>query len=125
MRPAARVEATVRIAAALLVLALAGCGAQSVRRPILVEDSPYAPLNNYAAKDGVVKYANEGIGAIVSARREAAYKEMFDACGGRYEILEETDGHEGAVATSIGASAVAVPVGMHYIRYRCASGPKP
>jgi hypothetical protein len=70
-------------AAALLV---AGCSASMVNSPgTSSEASPFAPVNE-DTRPGVVKYLNNGADFVIQQRREDAYKQMYEACGGKYRI---------------------------------------
>ena len=51
--------------------------------------SPYAPVNEPAG--GRVRYPLGGPTLNPKARREDAYKKMFDACHGPYSIVREWD----------------------------------
>lgn len=80
-------------AIAVSMFSLSGCltTANLVKAPYEANsDSKYAPESEKRANGiGVVNYLNEGISSIRKARREDAYKKAFQACGGKYEILDE------------------------------------
>jgi hypothetical protein len=69
-------------------VALTACTASQVNTKI-PETSRYAPVNEEA--EGEVSYLNAGAKAVRNARREDAYKKMYEHCGGSYEIVREED----------------------------------
>jgi hypothetical protein len=73
-------------------LMVAGCSASRVNTAI-PETGRYAPANEQV--DGEVSYLNAGAKSVRNARREDAYKKMYEHCGGPYEIVREED-QEGA-----------------------------
>jgi hypothetical protein len=84
------VRATIGSKLALLIgaMVLTACTASQVSTKI-PETSRYAPVNEEV--DGEVSYLNEGAKAVRNARREDAYKKMYEHCGGPYEIVREED----------------------------------
>lgn len=76
----------------ITALVLLSCAASPVATKI-PETSPYAPVNDEV--DGEVSYLNAGAKSVRNARREDAYKKMYEHCGGPYEIVREED-QEGA-----------------------------
>lgn len=90
--------------------------------------SPYAPSNERAG--GRIIYKLNGPGFAVRGRREDAYQQMYERCGGDYRILGEQDVGAGSVsvgsATAMGNSAFgsAVHVGqfVHVIDFECNGG---
>lgn len=72
-------------------VALVGCSASSVnlRGP---SSSMYAPLNE-AQSTGEISYCNAGAKVVRDARREDAYRKMYESCSGKYEIVREEDQH--------------------------------
>jgi hypothetical protein len=67
---------------------LTACTASEVSTKI-PETGRYAPVNEEA--DGEVSYLNIGAKAVRNARREDAYKKMYEHCGGPYEIVREEE----------------------------------
>lgn len=67
---------------------LAACSASSVKTDI-PEKSRYAPVGDDV--DGEVSYLNAGAKSVRNARREDAYKKMYEHCGGPYKIVREED----------------------------------
>jgi hypothetical protein len=67
---------------------LAACSASSVKTEI-PETSRYAPVDDKV--DGEVSYLNAGAKTVRNARREDAYKKMYEHCGGPYKIVREED----------------------------------
>jgi hypothetical protein len=111
----------------LLILSLLGCATAR-----MVEErgtSEYAPSNEKAG--GRVVYQLNGAGFVVRARREDAYQQMHERCGGDYRITSEQDVAAGGVgfgsATVIGNSAFgggsSATVFMHLIDFECGGGP--
>ncbi|MCG7584591.1 hypothetical protein [Photobacterium sp. OFAV2-7] len=69
-------------------LLLIGCSAGEIQSNT-DHLSPYAPLN--ASDTGIhsIAYLDEGADLVRDARREDAFKKMFDYCDGRYVLLDE------------------------------------
>lgn len=82
----------------LVLCALAGCTAQMVS-PARSSGSSYAPTNE-ASRHGLVKYLSDGAGFVVKKRRDNAYKQMSENCGGPYRIVAEGQRVEGGVVVS-------------------------
>lgn len=109
-----------------IVLCSFGCVAPAtlVSAPGHFVDSPYAPRNNAPTTEGLVEYSL-GPGPmyipspkLVDERRQAAYLEMHNACGGAYEIVSEGDRMElGFVGGP--AYATSVSTSVRQIRFRC------
>lgn len=78
----------------VLVVSMSGCAARMVETH---GASKYGPKNE--APGGRVQYISTGLAALVEARREDAYKQMFDACGGSYNIVREFDESNGSVTS--------------------------
>ena len=68
-------------------------------RPASNGDSPYAPINE-RARGGVIKYLSDGASFVVRRRRDSAYKQMYESCGGVYRIIAEGQKVEGGVVQS-------------------------
>jgi hypothetical protein len=81
----------------LALTALTGCTAQMVA-PART-NSRNAPVNE-ASRLGLVKYSTDGAGFVVKKRRENAYKQMAENCGGPYRIVVEGQQVEGGVVVS-------------------------
>ena len=64
--------------------------------------SPYAPKNERLG--GRVRYLAQGLGSIVTERREDAYKQMHRKCSGNYEIVREWDSVNDQVTSVYGTS---------------------
>ncbi|MEA2604901.1 MAG: hypothetical protein QOF89_5893 [Acidobacteriota bacterium] len=77
---------------------LAACSASSVKTEI-PETSRYAPVDDKV--DGEVSYLNAGAKSVRNARREDAYKKMYEHCGGPYKIVREEDQQGGWVPGGI------------------------
>lgn len=76
-----------------------GCSAKIEHLPGSKETSKYAPVNAQE-QYGIVSYRNQGISAVREARRENAYKEMYNTCNGKYKIINESNQNDGAVFVS-------------------------
>ncbi len=109
--------------ALIALMFLAGCATAN-----MVEErgtSQYAPSNEVPG--GRVTYKLNGADFIVRARREDAYKQMHEKCGGSYRIIGEQDAGAGSVsvggATTYGHSAfgssTSVGIFMHIIDFEC------
>lgn len=72
-----------------LSAAMSGCSASNVNMhgP---STSLYAPINE-TLSTGEISYCNAGAKSVRDARREDAYKKMYEACGGKYAIVHEED----------------------------------
>ena len=102
----------------VVVLSLTGCSASMVSRPGDRGSSPYAPVNE-SQRGGVIKYQNMGLQALRDKRREDAYKQMSNACGGRYRIDAEGPRTEGGVVSPVGKSASFATSEYWYIQFSC------
>lgn len=79
----------------LVVMALmSGCAARMVETH---GGSKYGPKNE--GPGGRVQYISTGLSGLVEARREDAYKQMFEACNGSYNIVREFDEPNGSVTS--------------------------
>jgi len=108
------------------LLSLTACtSADMLRTPgASPEKSKYAPQNESSNNSvGVVRYLNEGASFVVDARREDAYKQMFNSCNGKYEIIAETDSESLPTTfinqTSTGYMAQTVSSTYRFIHFRC------
>ncbi len=98
----------------LLGFVLASCvTAEMVKSPNQDAGSQYGPSNQIPY--GIIKYLNQGADAVISKRREDALKKMYDSCGGKYEIKEESATFSGQYSsfTTLGNSEYI------YIRFEC------
>lgn len=102
-----------------VLLLLTACSASMVRsaKPDL---SPNAPVNE-SDRIGVIRYKNSGL--FRGKRREDAYRQMRESCGGPYRIVNESETESGAlaIATPAGSSVAiaAKPIRYWYIAYEC------
>ncbi|MGY3172448.1 hypothetical protein ACVWYU_001825 [Pseudomonas sp. TE12234] len=98
-------------------LGLAGCtSAQMVSSPN--SGSAFAPENE-SSRSGLVKYLNDGADFVRKQRREDAYKQMHDACGGRYKIDAEGPNAEGGTVINSGAGSFWAQHNYWYIQFSC------
>lgn len=89
-----------------------------VSKPGNTAPTKYAPVNE-ASRDGVIKYLNQGLGSIREKRREDAYKQMSQSCGGAYRIDAEGPRAEGGYVTPVGNSAAYSDSQYWYIQFSC------
>jgi hypothetical protein len=99
-----------------IYLLLSSCATSShVTRPTIPQ---YAP-KDYKAK-GVVKYLNNGADFVIEKRREDAFKQMYDACGGNYKITSESDREESkTISQGLGNTWNVGGYNYWYISYEC------
>ena len=102
---------------ALVLLVSSACSASMVRRPG-VEQSKYGPRTPQV-RPGVVSYRNAGAQGITAARRENAYRQMYSACDGSYEIDSETSQADGAFARRVGNSVFIRSTSLTSIHFHC------
>ncbi len=92
-------------------------------------ESQYAPMNE--RNGGQVRYLAAGIPPVQKARREDAYKQMFEKCDGRYRIVSESSESAGSITTGQAhaygnnayGSAVTVNGSWRYIDFECGAAP--
>lgn len=72
--------------------------------------SKYAPAN-YQEK-GSIQYLNAGADLLIEKRREDAFKQMYEACNGEYEIVREGAKSEFMAITPAERQ-------VHYIEFQC------
>lgn len=97
---------------------LVSCAATMNTAPTV---SKYAP-KDYKGK-GQVKYLNNGASFIVNSRRENAFKQMHEACGGEYHILNESNQATGGMIHNNGMGGLAYNQTSEYvyIDFQCGS----
>ena len=71
-------------------LAVSACGATMVNAP--GKGGVYAPVND-ADRVGVIKFRDDDL--LREKRRQDAYKQMYQACGGKYAIVDEGESIDG------------------------------
>ena len=101
----------------ILVLLLAGCSSTHVTKPTVPK---YAP-QGYKAK-GAIKYLNAGMSFIIKKRREDAFKEMHEGCGGKYKITYEGPRESGSSMTTYNSATNTLNThssSYWYIEYEC------
>lgn len=99
-----------------------GCSASMVSRPGSTTPNPNAPVNE-ASRPGVVKYNNGGLASIRQSRRNDAYRQMHEACGGPYRIDAEGPRVEGGVVVPAGDAVVVSDTEYWYIQFSCVRDP--
>lgn len=102
-------------------LLLAGCSADMVVGPGSDSRSVYGPVNQ-ASQPGIIKYLNEGAASVRAARRENAYHQMYNACAGKYKIIQEGPKSEGGVVVPAGHAALFSESEYMYIEFECIAG---
>ncbi len=107
---------------AVLPLTFMGCSATMVSTRG-DSKSPYAPANETEHPGGMIKYSNHGADSIIRKRRENAYKQMYDFCGGRYAITSEGPRSEGGSAFPVGDSVAYHEHQYWYISFDCQKTP--
>src|SRR5882672_8614839 len=97
------------------VLFLSACNATMVttRDPA----NKYAPVNE--ASGGTIKYLAQGADSVIKSRRNNAYKQMHDHCGGPYRIVSEKVKSGDDVAVPIGETVVYGSDDYIYIDFVC------
>jgi hypothetical protein len=111
----------------VVVIFLSGCtSADILRKPgEVTQQSKYSPENEKKADDsiGVMRYLNEGAPFVREARREDAYKKMYNLCNGKYELADETDSETTPTTfvteTKTGFTAQTLSSTYTYIYFRC------
>lgn len=108
----------------LCTLLLTGCTATMVVKPGMSTHSKYAPVNE-SSRGGIVKYLNQGAASVVAKRRENAYRQMYEACGGAYRIVAEGPKAEGGVVVPAGNMLMFASQQYIYIQFECAEPEDP
>lgn len=98
----------------ITMLLVCSCAAQMVSRPTV---SQYAPAGHRPT--GEIRYLNDGSSDIITRRRDDAYKQMYEACNGRYEIVNEARTQDGQAYYAVMGSIQ--QWGQNYIvmRFQC------
>ena len=81
--------------------------------------TPYAPENESHA--GQVSYRAGTSSVATALRREEAYKQMYNACGGHYTIISETEERNNVVGIINNGMIFGGRIGRHYIQYECSN----
>ena len=108
----------IALQAVLVTSILISCSATMVHSPGDSSQSQNAPINE-RSRGGVVKYLNAGADSVINARRESAYKQMYESCHGRYRIDAEGPREEGGVVMPIGTGAYFGNFQYWYIQFSC------
>jgi len=98
-------------------ISLVGCSAKMVINPNQ-SNSPYAPINE-TYRLGLIKYLNQGAQPVRDARRDDAYRQMFQACNGKYNIIREGPRSEGGVIIPVGNASMYSNTQYIYIEFMC------
>ena len=100
-------------------LVFIGCHATMERLPGAQSNSQYAPVNAQE-QYGLVSYENRGLPSIIKKKRDDAYKQMFEACNGKYKIISESNKNTGAVFNSDGnGGGYMSTIDKVYIKFMC------
>lgn len=97
-------------------LYISSCATADLVHP--VGGSAYAPTND-SQRPGLVKYLNQGAEFVIKARREDAYKKMFESCDGKYKIVNEGQQADGGSMTPVGNSYMYSQFNYWYISFIC------
>jgi hypothetical protein len=92
----------------IVLLLITSCSSTMVKK--VGQTSKYAPVNYQDT--GAVQYNLAGANWLVEKRKEDAFKQMYEACNGSYEIKREGRKSE----------FMAVPseqLSIHYIEFKC------
>lgn len=101
-----------------MLLALTGCAATMINLPGNIEN-PNAPTNEQSL-NGLIKYPAGRSASATKRFRENAYKQMQDACGGRYTIVSEGLRAEGGTKIDLGdGDSTWVQKSSWYITFSC------
>lgn len=106
---------------ALIVIAmlmLSGCATASMVNFPGASGVANAPSNE-GRRPGSIRYLNQGASFIINSRREDAYKQMSDACGGRYQIVSEGPQSGGTSIMPMGTGFYAATSEYWYITFQC------
>lgn len=104
----------------LSVVYLTACATADLVHPVGGSASSYAPSNE-SQRPGMVKYLNQGADFVIKARREDAYKKMYESCGGRYKIVSEGPRAEGGAMVPVGNTYMFSQSNYWYISFQCES----
>lgn len=103
----------------ILVFLFIGCSAKMEHLPGAKLNSKYAPINA-EEQYGLISYLNAGAASVREARREDAYKQMFEACNGKYNIISESNKSDGAVFIPNGSGGGFISnTNNIYIKFNC------
>ncbi|MCK9455531.1 MAG: hypothetical protein WCY51_07480 [Sulfurimonas sp.] len=107
------------VASTILTIIFSGCTAKIEHMPGSIEKSKYAPINS-EEQYGLVSYLNGGASSVREARREDAYKKMYEACSGKYKIIDESNKNSGAMFISNGnGGGFMANTNKIYIKFIC------
>lgn len=102
----------------VLLLILGSCANATMTKNPNGKHDKYAPKNYQGV--GQVKYLNQGADSIIDGRREDAFKQMYMACNGEYEIVKETGTNNSVTFTGNTAYASDNYI---YLDFKC-TGPR-
>ena len=107
----------------LSVLVTVGCSASMVSSPGQnTSASKFAPANENS-RPGLIKYLNQGAASVISQRREDAYQQMYESCGGKYKIDSEGPRNEGGMAVPMAGGGTAWMESEYwFISFSCLNG---
>lgn len=119
MRPLTHIPKLVHILIFIPIFICIACTAQMVSPPGGLNNSPFAPINE-ASRPGVIKYLNAGAQSVRESRREDAYRQMHQACNGKYQIDAEGPHEEGGVVISVSPTSNVFANSQYwYIQFSC------
>ncbi|MFV8784415.1 hypothetical protein ACNKU7_18510 [Microbulbifer sp. SA54] len=110
-----------KISAVLLVGLLSGCTSATLVKAPGVSSIPseYAPVNAGSDNFGTVKYLDEGAAAVRDARKKDAYKKMYEACNGKYAILDAGSSESNPTFSTHGNLTFAATSSTVFINFKC------
>ncbi len=107
-----------KIATVFIFFLLTGCTTAQMLSSPNSGSSEFAPMNE-SSRTGTIKYLNQGASFVIIGRREDAYRQMYEACKGKYKIESEGPRSEGGVATPVGNQAFYSSSEYWYITFKC------
>jgi hypothetical protein len=80
----------------------------------------YAPVNAKSNPVYQVSYLAAGLSLIQENRRKGAYKEMYEKCNGKYEMLNESEKSTGATAYNFANGITSINTSNKvYFTFKC------
>lgn len=83
--------------------------------------SEYAPLNKQDDLYGIVSYLDEGAQSVRDARRENAFKKMYESCEGKYLLLEEGNSESNPMFSTYGNTTFTTTSTTVFLKFECVS----
>lgn len=99
------------------ILLLTSCSAKMVVKPGDTSNK-YAPINE-ESRPGIIRYLNEGVASVKKARRDDAYRKMYEICSGKYKIVSEGAANKQQISTNAYSGVVSGNSEYIYIHFEC------